>query len=120
MASKATVRDKDGVSIVDLSGRIVLGDGSQIIRDTVKGLLEKGQKRILLNLAEVTYIDSAGLGELVGSFVTTTNQGAKLKLLNVAKRARDVLQVTKLYTVFETFDDEAKAIASFRTRGAAA
>ncbi len=113
MAASASIRTLSSVAIVDLKGRITLGDGSGIIRETVKGLAEKGSRNILLNLAEVSYIDSGGLGELVGSYATVTNQGGMMKLLNAKTRVHDVLQITKLYTVFEVFTDEAAAVASF-------
>jgi anti-sigma B factor antagonist len=119
MACTATVRVEDGVVVVDLSGRITLGDGSGTVRQTVKGLIGQGHKKVLLNLQEVTYIDSAGMGELVGSFATVTNQGGQIKLLNAHHKVRDVLQVTKLYTVFESFSDEASALRSFATRATA-
>jgi anti-sigma B factor antagonist len=102
-----------GVVIVDLSGRITLGEASGKLRDTVRDLLAKGNKKILLNLGDVTYIDSSGLGELVSSYTTAANQGAKVKLLNVQKKVDDLLQITKLYTVFDSFTDESKAVASY-------
>jgi anti-sigma B factor antagonist len=111
---QATTRDSNGVSIVDLSGRITLGEGSSTIREMVRDLLSKGQKRILLNLADVNYIDSSGLGELVSAFTTVRNQGGELKLLSLNKKIRDLLQITRLYTVFEVFDQEAAAVSSFR------
>jgi anti-sigma B factor antagonist len=107
------MRDVSGVVIVDLSGRITLGEASGKLRDTVRDLLSKGNKKILLNLGDVTYIDSSGLGELVSSYTTAANQGAKVKLLNVQKKVNDLLQITKLYTVFDSFDDESKAVASY-------
>jgi anti-sigma B factor antagonist len=107
------IREVDGVSIVDLSGRITLGEGSGQLRDTVRELLGKGQKKIVLNLGDVSYIDSSGLGELVSSYTTAANQGAKVKLLNVQKKVSDLLQITKLYTVFDDFGDEASAVMSF-------
>ncbi len=107
------IREVEGVSIVDLSGRITLGEGSGQLRDTVRKLLEKDQKKILLNLGDVSYIDSAGLGELVSSYTTAANQGAKVKLLNLQKKVKDLLQITKLYTVFDEFSNEATAIMSF-------
>src|ERR1700723_3551748 len=110
---KSTTRQVDGVSIVDCSGRITLGEGSVILRDTIKDLLGKGQKKILLNLGEVSYIDSSGIGELVSAFTTVRNQGGELKLLNLTKKVHDLLQITKLYTVFDVRDDEASAIASY-------
>jgi anti-sigma B factor antagonist len=111
---KVSTRQVDGVSIVDCSGRITLGEGSVVLRDTVKDLLGKGQKKILLNLADVNYIDSSGIGELVSAYTTAKNQGGELKLLKLTKKVHDLLQITKLYTVFEVKDDEAAAVKSFR------
>ncbi|HEV8048376.1 MAG TPA: STAS domain-containing protein [Terriglobales bacterium] len=113
MTMKSTTRQVDGVSIVDCSGRITLGEGSVILRDTVRELLSKGQKKILLNLGEVSYIDSSGIGELVSAFTTVRNQGGELKLLNLTKKVHDLLQITKLYTVFDVRDDEAGAVKAF-------
>ena len=102
-----------GVSVLDLSGKIVLGEGDGQVRDRIKDLLADGQKKILLNLAEVNYIDSAGLGALISSYTTAKRQGAHLKLMSLTKRIQDLLAITKLITVFETYDNEAEAIASF-------
>ena len=113
MSMKASTRQVDGVTIVDLSGRITLGEGSVVLRDTIKDLLGKGQKKILLNLGDVSYIDSSGIGELVSAFTSVRNQGGELKLLHLTKRVQDLLQITKLYTVFDVKDDEASAIAAF-------
>lgn len=113
MTIKANTRQVDGVTVVDLSGRITLGEGSSILRDTVRELLGRGQKKILLNLGDVTYIDSSGIGELVSGFTTVTNQSGQLKLLNLTKKVHDLLQITKLYTVFDVFSDETTAIRSF-------
>jgi anti-sigma B factor antagonist len=110
---KTSSRKVDGVTIVDLSGRITLGEGSVVLRDTVKDLSSKGDKKILLNLGDVTYIDSSGIGELVSAFTSVRNAGGDLKLLNLTKKVHDLLQITKLYTVFDISDDEASAIASF-------
>ncbi len=110
---KVNSRQVNGVTIVDLSGRITLGEGSVILKDTVRDLVSKGQKRILLNLGDVTYIDSSGIGELVSAYTTVKNQGGELKLLNLTKKVHDLLQITKLYTVFDVKDDEAAAVASF-------
>jgi len=110
---KANTRQVDGVTVVDLSGRITLGEGSATLRETVRDLLNRGQKNILLNLGDVTYIDSSGIGELVSGFTTVTNQGGQLKLLNLTKKVHDLLQITKLYTVFEVHNDETSAIRSF-------
>ena len=114
MALTIASRELDGVTVLDLSGRITLGEGSVQLRDAIRGLISKGQKRILLNLAEVNYIDSSGLGELVRAFTTAKNQQADVKLLNLTKKVHDLLQLTKLYTVFDIKDDEASAIASFK------
>jgi anti-sigma B factor antagonist len=113
MSLKAEVRRVGDVSIVDLSGRITLGEGSGLVRETIKGLVTSGQKNILVNLKGVSYIDSAGLGELVGSYATVTNQGGHIKLLHPQARVRDLLQITKLMTVFFSFDDETEAVRSF-------
>src|SRR5499427_2645500 len=110
---KISTRQVDGVTILDLGGRITLGEGSVQLRDSVRDLLAKGQKKILLNLGEVNYIDSSGIGELVSAFTTVTNSGGQLKLLNLNKRVKDLLQITKLYTVFDVHEDEAAAIRSF-------
>jgi anti-sigma B factor antagonist len=111
---RVNTRQLDGVDIVDCSGRITLGEGSVILRDTVKDLLAKGRKKILLNLGEVNYIDSSGIGELVSAYTTAKNQGGELKLLNLTKKVHDLLQITKLYTVFDVKDDEAAAVKAFR------
>ena len=113
MSMKLTTRQVDGVTILDLSGRITLGEGSVQLRDAIRDLLAKGQKLILLNLADVNYIDSSGIGELVSAYTTVRNQGGELKLLNLTKKVHDLLQITKLYTVFDVKDDEATAIASY-------
>lgn len=114
MSMKISNRQVDGVTILDLSGRITLGEGSVQLRDAVRDLLSKGQKEILLNLADVNYIDSSGIGELVSAFTTVRNQGGELKLLKLTKKVHDLLQITKLYTVFDVKDDEAQAIGSFK------
>ncbi|MFZ0313851.1 MAG: STAS domain-containing protein [Candidatus Korobacteraceae bacterium] len=113
MSMKASTRQIDGITIVDLSGRITLGEGSVVLRDAIKDLLGKGQKKILLNLGDVSYIDSSGIGELVSAFTSVRNQGGELKLLHLTKKVHDLLQITKLYTVFDVKDDEAGAIAAF-------
>ncbi|MBO0910900.1 MAG: STAS domain-containing protein [Acidobacteria bacterium] len=114
MNLRVSTRQVDGVDIVDCNGRITLGEGSVILRDTVKDLLAKGHRKILLNLGEVNYIDSSGIGELVSAYTTTKNQGGELKLLNLTKKVHDLLQITKLYTVFDVKDDEAAAVKAFR------
>ncbi len=113
MSIKANTRQVNGVTVVDVSGRITLGEGSATLRETVRDLLNRGQKKILLNLGDVTYIDSSGIGELVSGFTTVTNQGGQLKLLSLTKKVHDLLQITKLYTVFDVHDDETGAIRSF-------
>ena len=107
-------REVSGVSVLDLKGKITLGEGSVQVRDAIRGLVGKGKRSILLNLGDVSYIDSSGLGELVGAYTTAKNKGAELKLLKLTKKVHDLLQLTKLYTVFETYDDETLAIASFK------
>ena len=114
MALTIASREVDGVTVLDLNGRITLGEGSVQLRDAIRDLISKGQTRVLLNLADVNYIDSSGLGELVSAYTTAKNQGATLKLLKLTKKVHDLLQLTKLYTVFDVSDDEAKAIASFK------
>ncbi len=117
MTMKTSTRQVDGVIIVDLSGRITLGEGSTMLRDVVRDLVSKGNKNILLNLGDVTYIDSSGIGELVSAYTTVRNQGGELKLLNLTKKVHDLLQITKLYTVFDVRDDEAGAVKSFAAKG---
>lgn len=101
------------VTVIDAAGRITLGEGSSSFRDTVRDHIAKGNKKLLINLAEVSYIDSSGIGELVTAFTTVTNNGGQLKLLNLTHRVQDLLQITKLYTVFEVFSDEAVGVRSF-------
>ena len=113
MTMKSNNRQVDGVTVVDMSGRITLGEGSVVLRDTIRDLIGKGQKKILLNLGDVTYIDSSGIGELVSAFTAVRREGGELKLLNLTKKVHDLLQITKLYTVFDIKDDEAVAIKSF-------
>ncbi|ADW67246.1 STAS domain-containing protein [Granulicella tundricola] len=113
MSMKFKTRQVDGVTVLDLSGRITLGEGSVTLRDAVRDVLSKGSNKILLNLGDVNYIDSSGIGELVSAFTTVKNGGGELKLLNLTKKVKDLLQITKLYTVFDVKDDEASAISSF-------
>ena len=113
MSVKLNTRQVGDVSVVDVAGRITLGEGSSALRDLLREMTSKGQKQILLNLGEVSYIDSSGIGELVSGFTTVTNSGGQLKLLNLNKRVKDLLQITKLYTVFDVHEDEAGAIRSF-------
>jgi len=111
---KASNRQINGVTVVDMSGRNTLGEGSVVLRESIRDLVAKGQKKILLNLGDVTYIDSSGIGELVSAFTTVRNQGGELKLLNLTKKVHDLLQITKLYTVFDIKDDETAAVGSFK------
>jgi len=113
MSMTFKVREVGGVTIVDLSGKITMGDGSPTLREEVHKLLDEGKKKIVLNLADVNYIDSSGLGELVSSYTSVKNSGGELKLLNLTSRVRDLLVITKLVTVFEVKDDEVSAVSSF-------
>ena len=113
MSVKLSTRQVGDVSVVDVAGRITLGEGSSALRETLRDMVGKNQKKILLNLGDVSYIDSSGIGELVSGFTSVTNSGGQLKLLNLNKRVKDLLQFTKLYTVFDVHDDEAHAIRSF-------
>jgi anti-sigma B factor antagonist len=110
---KLNTRQVGDVSVVDVAGRITLGEGSSALRDLLREMVGKGEKKILLNLGDVSYIDSSGIGELVSGFTTVTNSGGQLKLLNLNKRVKDLLQITKLYTVFDVHEDEAGAVRSF-------
>ena len=113
MSMKTVVRLVDSVTIVDVSGRITLGEGCNQLRELIRGELSKGNKNVLLNLGDVSYIDSSGIGELVSAYTAVSNLGGNLKLLNLTKKVQDLLQITKLYTIFDVHDDEAKAISSF-------
>jgi anti-sigma B factor antagonist len=108
-----TARHVGDVTVIDAAGRITLGEGSSAFRDMLRELAAKGDKKILLNLGEVSYIDSSGIGEMVSGFTTITGHGGQLKLMGLSKRVKDLLQITKLYTVFEVYDQEADAIRSF-------
>jgi anti-sigma B factor antagonist len=110
---KLVTRLIDCVEVVQINGRIELGEGSAAVRDVVRDLLAKGRKKILLNLADVDYIDSAGLGSLVSAFTSVRNDGGELKLVYLTRKVQDLLQMTRLYTVFEILDDEEAAIKSF-------
>jgi anti-sigma B factor antagonist len=113
MSVKLNTRQVGDVTVIDVSGRITLGEGSSALRDALRELVAKGNKKILLNLGDVSYIDSSGIGELVSGFTTVANQGGTLKLLSLTKRVKDLLQITKLYTVFDVHEDEAHAVRSF-------
>ena len=106
-------RQAGDVTILDLSGRITIGEGSVQLREAVKDLLDSGKNKILLNLGDVSYVDSSGIGELVSSYTTTSNRGGQLKLLNLGKKIKDLLMITKLLTVFQTYEDEQEAIGSY-------
>jgi anti-sigma B factor antagonist len=101
------------VIVLDLKGKVTLGDGDQLLKDKVNSLVNQGRRKILLNLEGVPYIDSAGLGEIVRTYTTVSRQGGSLKLVNLTKRITDLLAITKLLTVFETFDAESEAVRSF-------
>ncbi|MGA8026913.1 MAG: STAS domain-containing protein [Bryobacteraceae bacterium] len=113
MSVKLSSRQVGDVTVIDAAGRITLGEGASAFRDMIRNLAAKGNKKLLLNLGEVSYIDSSGIGEMVSGFTTVTNNGGQLKLVGLSKRVKDLLQITKLYTVFEAFDDEAEAVRSF-------
>ena len=110
----ATIREVDAIAIVDLSGRISLGEGSALLRKTIRDLLDNGRSKILLNLGDVNYIDSSGIGELVSGFTAVRSREGELKLLNLTRKVHDLLQITKLFTVFDVHSDEATAVRSFR------
>jgi anti-sigma B factor antagonist len=113
MSVKLTTRQVGDVTVVDAEGRITLGEGASAFRDLIKDLVGQGNKKVLVNLGEVSYIDSSGIGELVSGYTTTSNSGGNMKLLNLNKRVKDLLQITKLYTVFEVHEDEAAGVRSF-------
>jgi anti-sigma B factor antagonist len=113
MSMTLATRDVSGVTIVDLSGKITLGEGGVTLREEVRKLLASGSKKIVLNLGEVNYIDSSGLGELVSAYTAVKNAGGELKLINLTSKVRDLLVITKLVTVFDVKDDEASAVSSF-------
>ena len=119
MKMTASTRQVGGVTVVDISGRIELGEERAAVRDMVSKLLNNGHKQILLNLGDVNYIDSSGLGALVSSFTSARKQGGELKLLNLTDRVTDLMQMTKLYTIFDVRDDEAVAVKSFGLTNAA-
>ena len=98
---------------MDLSGKITLGENTGILRDELRSLLSQGSKQVLLNMQDVSYVDSAGLGELVGAYTTATNQGGSVKLLHLQGKLKDLMQITKLHTIFQAYDDESSAVASF-------
>ena len=107
-------RTVNDVTVLDLKGKMTLGEGDELLKDKINSLLAAGKKKLLLNLEGVPYIDSAGLGEVVRTYTTVSRQGGSLKLLNLTKRIEDLLSITKLLTVFDTFDSEAEAIKSYK------
>lgn len=113
MSLKVNTHKVGSVSVIDLHGRITLGEGSGTLREAVKSAMDNGEKQIVLNMGDVSYIDSAGLGELVGSYTTVSNSGGQLRLANVQKKMKDLMQITKLYTIFQAYDSETEAIQSF-------
>ena len=113
MSVKLTTHQKGDVIIVDSSGKLTMGEGTSALRTKIQELVESGSRRIVLNMADVSYMDSSGLGELIAAHTTVTRAGGAIKLLNLAKRVHDLLKLTKLYTVFETFEDETSAVDSF-------
>lgn len=113
MSAKLNTRQSGDIAIVDIDGTVTLGEGSSDLRDSLRTLIDQGHKKILLNLSNVTYIDSAGIGELVAGFTHAGNHGGEVKLLGLTKRVKDLLQITKLYTVFDVHEDEAHALKSF-------
>lgn len=119
MSLTINVRESGNVVVLDLNGRITIGEEVSSLRDTIKEHLDAGQKNILLNLAEVSYIDSTGLGQFVGSFATVTSRGGQLKLLNLQKKLQELMQITKLITVFDTYTNESAAVRSFQAAATA-
>jgi anti-sigma B factor antagonist len=107
-------RTVNDVTVLDLKGKMTLGEGDELLKDKINSLLASGKKKLLLNLEAVPYIDSAGLGEVVRTYTTVSRQGGSLKLLNLTKRIEDLLSITKLLTVFDTFDSEAEAVQSYK------
>ncbi len=115
MALTAKTRRVGNVAIVDLSGKVTLGENTGILRDELRSVLAQGNKNIILNMKDVSYVDSAGLGELVGVYTTATNQGGAVKLLHMQGKMKDLMQITKLHTIFPAYEDEQQAVSSFAT-----
>lgn len=105
----------ENVVVVDLNGKLTIGEGDELLREKINSLMQQGHTNLLLNLGEVPYVDSAGLGEIVRTFTTVKHQGGTLKLINLTKRIKDLLTITKLLTVFDTYDSEAEAVGSFKS-----
>lgn len=120
MSVALSPRQIGDVTVVDIAGRITLGEGSSNLHEGIRDLVDRGRNKLLLNLADVPYIDNSGIGELVSAFTYTTNRGGQLKLLNLTREVHDLLQLTNLYTVFEVYDDESEAVASFAATPATA
>ena len=112
---KIQERVLEHVVVVDLKGKLTIGEGDELLREKINSLMQQGHTNLLLNLAEVPYVDSAGLGEIVRTFTTVKHQGGTLKLINLTKRIKDLLTITKLLTVFDTYDSEAEAVGSFKS-----
>jgi anti-sigma B factor antagonist len=111
---QGTCREVNDVAVVDFSGKITLGEGSSVLRNTIRGLLDRGHRKILLNLADVDYIDSSGIGELVSAYTAVRTASGEMKLLQLTRRVHDILQITRLFTVFDVQSDEDSAVRSFR------
>ena len=116
MSVKEKIHQVNDVLVIELSGRLTVGDGSVMLRDRIRKELAGGRKRILINLGDVSYIDSSGLGELISAFTSTTKSGGELKLLNLTKKIRDLMEIVRLYTIFDIYDNEGLALASFSAR----
>ena len=112
---KIEERALENVVVLDLKGKLTIGEGDALLKETIQKLMEKGHNNLLLNLEGVPYVDSAGLGEIVRTYTTVSRQGGSLKLLNLTKRITDLLAITKLLTVFDTFESEAEAVSSFKS-----
>jgi anti-sigma B factor antagonist len=116
MSFTANTREVGDITVIDMDGRITLGEGSALVRDLIRESLAKGRRKILMNLAGISYIDSTGLGELVSGYRLVKSEGGDLKLLNLTKKINDLLQITRLYTVFDIHNQESQAIASFQSQ----
>jgi anti-sigma B factor antagonist len=115
MSAKVNIRHVEGVTILDVSGRITLGEGGVTLRDAIQEALKTGTKKLIVDMGGVTYMDSSGMGELTGAYVSAKNKGCALKLLRLTKKIDDLMQITKLATLFDTYTDEKSALASFKS-----
>jgi anti-sigma B factor antagonist len=115
MSAKVTIRHVEGVTILDVSGRITLGEGGVTLRDAIQDALKTDTKKLILDMGGVNYMDSSGVGELTGAYISAKNQGCELKLLNLTKKIDDLMQITKLSTIFDIYSDEKTALASFKS-----